>query len=72
MFRFLILATASKMGGLYRHNSIAAELQICIAVACKDDALKRIPKSPYVRLMLDKSLDFGVQIKVGSIFQDTC
>lgn len=53
-------------------NSIAAELQTCIAVACKDDALKRIQKSPYVGLMLDKSLDFGVQIEVGSIFQDTC
>lgn len=58
-----------KTDGIYRHNSIAAELQNCISEVCKEDALKRIKASPFVGLMLDESLDIAVQKKLVLFFK---
>ena len=44
-------------------------LQTCISEVCKEDALKRIQKSPYVGLMLDESLDIAVQKKLVLFFK---
>lgn len=63
------LKSVTLTGGLYRHNSIAPELQTCIAKVCKEDAVKRIQKSPYVGLMLDESLDIAVQKKSVLFFK---
>lgn len=63
------LKSVTLTGGLYRHNSIAAELQTCIAKVCKEDAVKRIQKSPYVGLMLDESLDIAIQKKLVLFFK---
>ena len=58
-----------KTDGIYRHNSIAAELQNCISEVCKEDALKRIKATPFVGLMLDESLDIAVQKKLVLFFK---
>jgi len=65
----ICLKSVTLTGGLYRYNSIAAELQTCIAKVCKEDAVKRIQKSPYVGLMLDESLDIAVQKKLVLFFK---
>lgn len=63
------LKSVTLTGGLNRHNSIAAEIQTCIAKVCKEDAVKRIQKSPYVGLMLDESLDIAIQKKLVLFFK---